>query len=306
MGQFLQGAIFMNSMQINYFLKAAEHLNFSAAAKELFVSQPAVSKQIVSLEEELGFKLFDRARKNRLVLTPAGRVFRDVFIKMQADMNDAVKTAEQLISRHEGVLRIGMVEGWDMKSFISDCTDHFEKYCPGIRLEFETHTFMKLHAGLEANTFDVIACVETGFSNLENVNVKKIARIPAVIIFSSRHRLAGAKDLKPSSFKDDIFYVLPENEAPLSRDINKSYCLSEGFVPKMEEKPNRDSILLAISNGKGYAIFDAWTRYKDHKDFCGLETNALIPICTSWKKSNTNPFIGVFNERFMQWANTAV
>ena len=65
----------MNSLQVTCFLKVAECMSFSQAAAELYVSQPAVSRQIRLLEEELGCLLFDRSRKRLLCLTPAGRAY---------------------------------------------------------------------------------------------------------------------------------------------------------------------------------------------------------------------------------------
>lgn len=55
----------MTDLQIQYFLKVAQHLSYTAAARELFVSQPSLSKQVAALERELGVALFDRSRRNR-------------------------------------------------------------------------------------------------------------------------------------------------------------------------------------------------------------------------------------------------
>lgn len=64
----------MNTKQLECFIQAAEILNFSAAAKRLYVTQPTVTHQIKMLEEELGVKLFRRGKKN-VVLTTEGSIF---------------------------------------------------------------------------------------------------------------------------------------------------------------------------------------------------------------------------------------
>ena len=70
-----KGGIRLTTQQIRFFLEAAECLNFTEAAKRLFVAQSTLSKQIALLEDELGLKLFYRS--NRTVgLTPAGSLFR--------------------------------------------------------------------------------------------------------------------------------------------------------------------------------------------------------------------------------------
>jgi len=64
----------MNSRQLQYAIKLSEVRNFSQVAEQLNISQPALSKQILSLEQELGVKLFDR-NTSPLTLTPAGDIF---------------------------------------------------------------------------------------------------------------------------------------------------------------------------------------------------------------------------------------
>ena len=61
----------MTFNQIKYFVTVAECLSFTEAAKCLFITQPALSRQINAMEEELGTKLFIRDKK-RLKLTPGG------------------------------------------------------------------------------------------------------------------------------------------------------------------------------------------------------------------------------------------
>ena len=65
----------MNTIQLECFITVAEHLNFSRASEILKITQPAVSHQIRSLEEELGVKLFKRTSKKRFTHTGRHSVF---------------------------------------------------------------------------------------------------------------------------------------------------------------------------------------------------------------------------------------
>lgn len=293
----------MDSLQIQYFLRVAEHLNFTKAANELFISQPSVSKQIASLEKELGFKLFNRDIKNQIVLTTAGMKFKEVFTNMTAEFNDAMKAADALINQPQGNLKVGMVEGWDLTAFIINCTDYFKINYPGVHLEFESHTFKNLYAGLDLNDLDVIICLEPGLRNIENLGIQKVIDIPSIILFSAKNPLARQNDLRPIDFKHEKFYILPPDETPLSSDINRGYCLSQGFEPHMIEKPNRDTILLALSCGSGYAMFDVWTRYQNNSEFRTIQISSLLSVCSVWKKNNENFLIHIFNQKLMEWIN---
>ena len=70
----------MNELQIQYFFAVADCGGYTQAAQDLFVSQPAISKQIAALEEELGVTLFERGKQTRL--TESGRLFYDCFQRM--------------------------------------------------------------------------------------------------------------------------------------------------------------------------------------------------------------------------------
>ena len=64
----------MNIHSLQYFCSVAKHLNFSKAAEECHIAQTAMSRSIAAMEDELGFRLFDRTR-HHVELTPAGAYF---------------------------------------------------------------------------------------------------------------------------------------------------------------------------------------------------------------------------------------
>lgn len=75
----------MNDLQIDYFMAVATNLSFTKTSEELYVSQPAISKQISQLEKELGVKLFTRNNR-KTELTDAGRLYFDLFNRYKADV----------------------------------------------------------------------------------------------------------------------------------------------------------------------------------------------------------------------------
>src|SRR6478735_515380 len=97
----------MELRQLNYFVKAAEHLHFTEAAAESFVTQSTLSQQIKQLEEELGVLLFDRIGK-QVRLTEAGNVFlihaRQVLLEVQKG-KQAIAELNNMVT---GELRIGV------------------------------------------------------------------------------------------------------------------------------------------------------------------------------------------------------
>lgn len=98
----------MNSKQLKYVLKLAQTRNFSQAAQHFNMSQPAFSKQIIGLENEIKIKLFERGT-NPLTLTPAGEFFIEKARKMVFEEDVLLKTIEKYRSGKKGKLVIGAV-----------------------------------------------------------------------------------------------------------------------------------------------------------------------------------------------------
>ena len=96
----------MEFRQLEYFLTVAETLSFGKAAKKLNVSQPAVSKQIKLLEEELGTLLFDETQKvkhKRIVLTAEGSYFLLEASKILKLRKEALEGLQRLKSKKKSV-----------------------------------------------------------------------------------------------------------------------------------------------------------------------------------------------------------
>jgi DNA-binding transcriptional LysR family regulator len=96
----------MTLQQLRYFLAAAEHGSFSAAAESLLMAQPSLSDQIRRLEAELGVALFARAGR-RLVLTEAGRMLQPHAERTLADAEEAVESVKEVRTLTGGTASFG-------------------------------------------------------------------------------------------------------------------------------------------------------------------------------------------------------
>src|SRR5829696_2819753 len=96
----------MTLQQLTYFLAAAEHGSFSAAAGSLHMAQPSLSEQIRRLEAELGVPLFARAGR-RLELTEAGRTLRPHAERTLAAAEEAVESVKEVRTLKGGTVSFG-------------------------------------------------------------------------------------------------------------------------------------------------------------------------------------------------------
>src|ERR1700710_1810460 len=98
----------MEIRHLLYFKAVAQHLHFRNAADSLFISQPPLSRQIKELEEELEVQLFFRNNK-RVILTDAGKYFKDEVDAILAHLKESTIIARQIHLAESGELKIGYI-----------------------------------------------------------------------------------------------------------------------------------------------------------------------------------------------------
>src|SRR4051795_4779387 len=121
----------MTLQQLEYFLAAAEHRSFSAAAQALHMAQPSLSEQIRRLEAELGAPLFVRAR--RLELTEAGRRFRPQAERTLAAAQEATDSVREVRELETGTATFGTF-GNAPYYLLSDLVQDFRSRYPNVRV----------------------------------------------------------------------------------------------------------------------------------------------------------------------------
>lgn len=97
----------MNTKQMEYAIEVSHTLNFRKAAENLFISQPALTYQIQTLEEELGFELFVRTGKG-VIMTPAGEQFCKSLSGIHHDLKSAIEDGRRFYARYKQSINIAL------------------------------------------------------------------------------------------------------------------------------------------------------------------------------------------------------
>ncbi len=122
----------MTLQQLRYFLAAAEHGSFTAAARALFIAQPSLSEQVRQLEAELGVELLARVGRG-IVLTEAGRAFRPEAERVLAGVAQARDAVREVRELHGGTLSFGMF-GTASAYLVAGLATEFRRRFPDVRL----------------------------------------------------------------------------------------------------------------------------------------------------------------------------
>ncbi|SEH00905.1 DNA-binding transcriptional regulator, LysR family [Nonomuraea solani] len=193
-------------------MAVAEELSFTRAAERLFISQPALSKQIRQLEELMRVRLFDRDRRTvRLTapgeaLLPAARELLRQWDEAQRAVGDAATASWLTVGLSTSVGR----------GLLRTLRERFAERRPGCELRFRQVNWTDPTAGLAEGEVDV-AFVWVPFPGQDDLNVRVVAREPRWVAFRHDHWLAGRDEVGFAELLDERFVALPES-AGLLRD----------------------------------------------------------------------------------------
>ncbi len=152
----------MELRQIQYFVKVAEKLNFSQAAQELFISQPALSQQIAALENELGGVLLLRRNKQGVSLTAQGQVFYEkgkYVLELLDNLTAQIKTMGDDEDKNLHISLIKLEENTVLTYGISDAIFRFMDRYPDIKVSLSYIDALKLSDVLLSREADIVLCV---------------------------------------------------------------------------------------------------------------------------------------------------
>lgn len=169
----------MNSRQLQYAVLLAKTRNFSQVAQELDISQPALSKQIISLENELGVKLFDRST-NPLSLTPAGEFFVQKAEELLFEEDILLKTMNRYKSGENGKLTIG-ISPFRSLYLMPDIIKAVKEKYPSVQIVLAENGRNQLHKGILEGQYDfAITNLPVDESMLEVIPLEQDSLVLAV------------------------------------------------------------------------------------------------------------------------------
>ena len=170
----------MTTAQMQYFLIAAERLNFTAAAEQLYITQPSLSRQIAAIEDELGVKLFDRAN-NIVKLTDAGKALYERLTSLYRDYQTIVKEVRDVSSGSHGHLNLAILEDQYMPDRLTDSIRSLLQEYPRSEINIVRRESRALFSGLLDGSLDAgLMLVYDEFSDF-GFEYHELVSAPAVL-----------------------------------------------------------------------------------------------------------------------------
>jgi len=242
----------MNLRHLETFLLVADLQSFTAAARKLFMSQPAVSFQIKSLEEDLQVTLFQRGDK-RLSLTPAGRLIYPEVKKMVTRYQKIKSGIDDMKGLKTGHLVAGAstTPGEYLMPLI---VGEFRKVYPGITISLQVAGSGQVFRWLRDNEIDI--GVTGSPATVSGIWCEPWVSDNLMLIVPPGHRWAGRGDLEADELLEEPF-VLREQGSGTRRSFEKKLAeigIDADRIKVSMEMGSTRAVITAVQAGLGVAV----------------------------------------------------
>jgi DNA-binding transcriptional LysR family regulator len=282
----------VHGRDLRYFVAVAEELHFTQAAERLFISQPALSKQVKRLERQLGAPLFDRGREG-VRLTPVGEALLPHARRVLAAWDSGWAEAERAKSRQRATLVAGMSTSPGRGGLLAAIRSRFTALHPEAILQLRQVSWDDPTAGLADGTVDV-AFVWLPLPGPERYRWIVVAEEQRLVAMIESHPLASRDVIDFADLLDEPFLALPGSAAPL-RDYWLALDARGGRPPRIgAEIASTDETYEALAGGQGVCLLAAGNA--PLLTLGGVITrpvNGLSPsqLVLAWQAGDTRPLV---------------
>lgn len=290
----------MELRHLRYFVVLGRELHFAKAADKLFITQPALSKQIQQLEDELSVKLFERTKRN-VKLTEAGRYLLDESQYILNHLEQVVEATQRKVEGEEGEVRIGFV-GSAMQNVIPDLLERLNTKHPSIHTSLQELNNKDQLDNLLHDKLDI------AFVRLESVprelEKKVVFEDSFSLVVSKNHPIVGSNFESLRQFQHEKFILFSNDYSQEYYDNIMSIFTDHGFQPKVSHRSvQANSIFRLVEKQLGVAIVPSAMQDGVNLDIEFISLAHLrqrTQLMAVWHKKNRNEalvkFLGLMDK----------
>lgn len=236
--------------QIRYFIAAANSGQISRAARDLNVSQSAITTAIRQLERIVGCPLFRRHVRG-VSLTHDGTIFLQHAHRIFATVDEAVHAPRSVRTTLTGKLRIAMtytVAGY----FLPQHLERFTRYFPGVELLPVEANRTDIESGLQSGQYDIAVLLTSNIVDQEGLSYETLIRSPRRLWLSTRHPFLDREALSLADVATQPYIMLTVDEAS---NTAQRYWNQAGVRPKtLLRTSSVEAVRSMVASGMGVTI----------------------------------------------------
>lgn len=285
----------MEFRQLRYFIATAEAQHFRRAAASLRIAQPALSRQIKALEEEIGVALFERSPQG-VRLTEAGRSLLTDATQIMNDVGEAAERTRRTGLGQRGRLRVAFSEVFSGHPVLTRSIRRFRTAAPDVEI---TLLPMLTSAQIEALR---ASQVDAGFLFHRNIDAREFAshemsREASQIVVPRKHPLAKRRKVSLEDLRDQPLLCVGEHINPgFYRSVVAAFAAA-GITPRIVQQANSLVVLSLVETGMGVGIVSSALRWRVTSQLVMRPVEEFLPstsINLVWRKADDSAVLRSF------------
>ena len=277
----------MELRHLRYFTAVVQWKGYREASRRLHIAQPAISQTVADLEEELGLKLFSRA-KRVAQLTPEGELFYAEAIRTLAQAEAAINTAKRAAKGEIGQLSIAFL-GSATYAFLPELVRRYKAQLPGVKLTLQELTPVQQEVAFDKAEIDIGFTRELTAEQHETFSSRCLYRDRMMAVLP-RSRRIETRRVRIADLAKESFVLFHREGSPFLFDTITGMCKKAGFSPRVECEPNlMQTVLSLVEAEQGVAIVPACVRNlrSDGVRFYRLQRDEVrVELVAAWKNEN--------------------
>jgi DNA-binding transcriptional LysR family regulator len=287
----------MELRHLRYFVAVGEEQNYRRAAQRLRVAQPALSRQIQMLEEEIGFKLFERLPRG-VKITDAGKLLLNDTRRIFQEVNEAALRTGRVARGQSGTLRIGFPESASWHGVVPDSFRQFREGQPNVELQLNPLSSLEQVEAIRSGRLDAGFVYNIPETDRELDQVE-VGLHGLVLAAPKGHPLTKLRKLRLRDMRGADFIWFLRRQSPAYYDRLMRECFRNGLkAPRIvQEAVDQATILSLVSCRLGVAFVSESTRWRCPVGVVLLPVTDLklhVPFALIWRKDNNSPLLANF------------
>lgn len=278
----------MNIQQIRYFLALADELHYWNTAAKMNITQSALTRQIQSLENELGLILFERNKRN-VKLTPAGKFLKDKWEVQLSEIDYIHQFAKQIHLGESGTIKIAHPDSISA-SIIPDILANISREYPKLQIELVQILYENQQEFLR--NFKIDLAITRDINTISDIKSKKIYTDHLALVIPENHLYQTFEDLTKETLEQQKFILPTIDEGSSYGYIIQKLFSTFDFVPEVYLYSEFGSTIIAlVRKGLGIAVLPDSYSYHESPGLRFIKLPYQTDLYINWRADDHNPIL---------------
>ena len=246
-------AFAMELRHLRYFLAVGEALSFTKASAQLRVAQPALSRQVQDLEEEIGVDLFKRSPRG-VTLTAEGRLFLDLARDLLKSADESVEKVRALARGQDGELHVGYAPSPTVE-ILPPALAAFQKAFPQVNVLLHDASRRELIEGLHSGELHLAVMPEELNLRAEGMEFERLRSYPLCVAVAANHPFVRCKNVSLEKVALEPLVGFTRKDYPEYYPLMERIFHPSGAKPRFVlECDSASSLITAVETGRGVTL----------------------------------------------------